>query len=368
MYIFSAGATGGHIIPALAVAESLERKVPRSRIVFIGIGNDIEQKLIASRYKLETVPYAPVLGKGVNGWVDAVRDFNPALRQAMSLYRKYKPDVVIGFGGYPSVIPIVAAKMSNVPRVLHEQNVKVGLANKFLSLFANRIFAVPRAEGFWSKQEVTQLTNPVRSAFTQAPNWQRPAEGTPFLILVVGGSQGAVAVNDAVLAQIDLFQRFNVAVTHVAGWKDYDRVLKAYAAANFERASVHAFVDDLSIGYSRAHLVICRAGAMTAAEVSAAGRPAVYVPLPIAGGHQAENIRHLVQNDAAEIVPQGPDLPQKLGEALEVLLGNPNRLARMGQNARGLSRGGDDMRSSADRIAEALLEIAPQQQAPLETV
>lgn len=358
MFILAAGGTGGHIIPALAVAEALERKVPRSQIVFIGVGTEMEQKLIVPKYTLETVPYVPVLGKGVKGWLQAIQDFNPALREAMAIYRKYKPDVVIGFGGFPSVVPMVAAKMSNVPRMLHEQNVRVGLANKFTSLFANKIFAVPRAEGFWSKQEVTHLLNPVRDSFLKVPNWQQPSDGNPFLVLVVGGSQGAVAVNDAVLAQIDLFKKYNIAVTHVAGWKDYDRVLKAYAAANFERAAVHAFVDDLSVGYARAHLVVCRAGAMTVAEVSACGRPAIYIPLAIAGGHQAENIRHVVQNDAAEALAQGPDLAEKLGQAIEVMVGNPSRLARMGRNARNLSRG-EDNKSSAERIAEAAFELAP---------
>ena len=355
--VFAAGGTGGHIMPALAVAQALCRLGPDYRIVFLGTGKEIEKRLvIGAGFPLIAVPSAPWAGRGLAGVVKCLLTIPRALVSVLRVCRREQPDVVVGFGGYPSVVPFIAAWLCRIPCILHEQNVEVGLANRLLSLFATRLFSVIGAHGFWSTRPVRELPNPVRLAFSSIPAWQHPAPGEGYRLLVVGGSQGAVTLNDAVLGCLDVLDRHNVEIAHQAGELDLERLTKAYSAAKYRHVRVVPFFDDIVREYEACHLVICRAGALTVAEVGAAGRPAIFVPLRIARGHQAENAKFLVRAGAARLIEQNTTTVSALRKELEGLLADPALLSQMARASRELAVAAG--RPAAEIIAEEICVLA----------
>lgn len=357
MSIFlAAGGTGGHIFPALAVAEELERMGHES--LFLGVGRELEAKLVGgANRRLETIPFVPVAGGGPLAVLRLGFAFLPALVRALRIFRCEKPSALLAFGGYPSFIPMVAAFLLGVPRAIHEQNGKVGLANRMLSLLANRTFAVPGATGFFASVErrVEPVPNPVRRSFYAIPDWEPPKNGEPFRILVVGGSQGARAINDAVARLAPAFRERQMALVHQTGASDEARIRRAYEEAGFTNARVLPFIENIVEEYAAAHLVICRAGAMTAAEVSAAGRPAIFVPLVIARAHQQENIRHLVEGGGALMLEQNAGLGEALENTLFRLLPDSDKLRTIARLARDASRLGES--SSAEYLASQMIAL-----------
>lgn len=343
-------------MPALAVAEELKRLAPDTVIEFVGTGRPLEAKLIGGAgYRAHVISFVPVSGGGVRGLLRMVLRAPAALIATCRLFKQFAPDAVMGFGGYPAAMPLVTAMILRVPRVIAEANVQTGIANKLLSAIAHRVFAVPGAEDFLNKRSLVHLPNPVRRSFLQVPEWHYdPAK--PFRILIVGGSQGAVSLNRAVLEAAPALRGRNVSIVHQAGESDHARVAEAYRALGFTEVSVRAFIDSIVDEYRDAQIVICRAGAMTAAEVSAAGRPAIFVPLPIAGGHQAENVRHLIASDAAFLLDQNEALGERLAELLPQLIDDRSRLAAVAARARAAAytEGG----SAGEVIARELLRLS----------
>ncbi len=316
--LIAAGGTGGHIVPAITLADELNT-AGVSEVVFVGVGKELEKKLVeGAGYQLEILPFVPVLGGGVGGLIKFFFTLPGAILKGIKLFRSIKPQLVIGFGGFPSFVPIVVAWLLRIPRVLFEQNVKVGLANKILSLFADKLFAVPRASGFWSKKEVQYVGNPVRKDFYSLSPYKLPKSDEPFRLLVVGGSQGAKSLNSYILNTIPLFKKQNAIVWHQTGKLDYERVNTTYKKSEFKTEKLTPFIDNMAKAYEWAHLVVSRAGAMSVAEVMASGRPAIFVPLQIAAGHQRENI------------PEGEaivaETEEELQQELTKLLLNPANL------------------------------------------
>lgn len=360
--VIGAGGTGGHIFPAIAVAQALQAQSPEVNIHFIGVGSEIEHKLLDSLpYTHHEIAFRPVVGKGIFGLIRFALSLPQALWRGVSLYRSIRPSAVICFGGYPSFIPMLAATVLRLPRVLHEQNVKVGLANKALSLFAKRIFAARGAKGFWgrgfwSSTPVVHLSNPVREKLSRVPDLEIPTSEEALRVFIMGGSQGAVSLNSAVLELAPFFLERNIKVIHQTGKVDFERVTKAYQDAGIEDAEVYAFIEDIEKVYSQSHLIICRAGAMTVAEVSATGRPAIYVPLPISSGHQKQNVLPLLEAGAARMEEHGENLVRTLQAQVDAFLKNPSELLSIGKKARAFARVGDQ--TSAELIAAQLLELS----------
>ena len=359
--LLAAGGTGGHIMPALAVAEELKRLAPETVVEFVGTGRPLEEKLIGGAgYRAHIIPFVPVAGGGPRALLRMLARAPSAILATRRLYRELSPTAVMGFGGYPAVMPIVTAALSGVPRVIAEANVQVGIANKVLSIIANRVYAVPGAEDFLRKGAVVHLPNPVRRSFLDLPDWQYRSDNNSgddrFRILVVGGSQGAVSLNRAILHAAPALRELRVSIVHQSGEGDFESVRKGYQDLGMHDVEVRTFIDSISEEYRLAQLVICRAGAMTAAEVSAAGRPAIFVPLPIAGGHQAENVRHLVAADAAILLEQNEELSGRLAKLLPELVRDPVRLRELATNARRAAyvEGG----SAGEVIAKELLRLS----------
>lgn len=351
-YIFVAGGSGGHVFPAIAVAEALSRLDTEANIRFIGVGTPIERKLLEKTlWSYDIVRSVAVRGRGGVGLLRLLWTFPSSFLTARKRIADHQPKVVIGFGGYPSVIPLLAARSLGIPCVLQEQNQDVGLANKLLSLFVSKIFAVRGAEGFLSAQSVERSSNPVRSIFSEIPNWSKDSIDTAPCIVVLGGSQGAVSLNTEILSLVPMLKQRGVQLIHQSGERDYPRLKNAYKEHDYA-VEIFPFIEDIASYYRKAHLLICRAGAMTIAEVSESGRPAIYIPLPIAGGHQGKNAEQLVAANAAVVLEHGPELHSKLNNTIERLLDNPDELQKMAFNAREFSQEGGDPASI--RIANFL--------------
>ncbi|OVE79942.1 undecaprenyldiphospho-muramoylpentapeptide beta-N-acetylglucosaminyltransferase [bacterium J17] len=356
----AAGGTGGHVIPAIAVAEALREERPELECIFIGTGQELEHKLVkASGFDLVVLPALPFVGGGVLGKLRYLLYLPMGLFMASKLLVERKVDAVLGFGGYPSVMPSLAAKLLRKPLFIHEQNVAAGAANKLLGLLAKIVFAVPGARGFLRKNNLVYFGNPVRKSFTLAPKWEAPSADISIKLLVTGGSQGAVSLNSAVISLLDRLEeeaelKDRVELLHQVGNRDFDRVAAIYRERGRGRFRAVPFVEDMASAYADCDLVISRAGAMTVAEILASKRPAVFVPLPIAGGHQARNVEKLAEVGACKMLPQDEQLEQNLSDLVISLLRSPAQLEEMVDAMSDLVE--LDPCMAAERISKRILE------------
>ncbi len=325
-----AGGTGGHIYPGLAVADALRDR--GWKVVWMGNPEGMEARIVpASGYEVAWVRFAALRGKGLLRKLLLPLNLLRGFAQAFGQIRRVKPDVVLGMGGYVTFPGGMMASLLGRPVVVHEQNSVAGLANKVLAGVADRVvtgFPDVLKKGEW-------LGNPVRADITAvAPPAERFAgRSGPLRVLVVGGSLGATALNETVpqaLALLDPAER--PLVTHQAGTKQIDALRAGYQAAHVD-GELLPFIDDMADRYADADLVICRAGALTVAELAAAGVASVLVPYPHAvDDHQTGNARFLAEAGAAVLMPQTELTPQRLAALLQKM--NRERLLAMAVKAR----------------------------------
>lgn len=345
-----AGGTGGHVYPALAVAEALRGR--GHEIVWMGAPDSFESRAVAPHgIPIETIAVSGLRGKGLGKLAKAPLLVWRAVAQALAALRRQQPQVVLGMGGFAAGPGGLAARLLRLPLVIHEQNAAAGLTNRCLARIASHVLqAFPGT--FRSAQTVG---NPVRPAIAALPAPALRGIGThaPLRLLVLGGSQGARALNERVpeaLAQLP--PDIRPQVRHQAG-RTLDVARAAYARAGVE-AQVEAFIDDMPAAYAAADLVVCRAGASTIAELCAAGCAALLVPFPFAvDDHQTCNGAYLTEAGAAVLVQERELDAARLAAELRVLLGDPARLAAMAAAAR--ARAWPD---ATDAIVAALLSAA----------
>lgn len=349
----AAGGTGGHIIPALALAEELKSR--GFTVFFIGTGKVIERKLVSEAgYELVVLPFAAVLGKGFSGVIRFISIVPLAVFKTFILYFRKKPKVVVGFGGYPAFLPVLIAFFMRIPRIIHEQNVQVGLANKILSIISNQVFSVKRAKGFFvNVSRVQQIGNPVRKAFFQIPDWKMPERAENFNLLVLGGSQGAAKINEALVEIAEFLKEKKINLIHQTGEKDFIKVTYWYKKINYSQAQTFKFIDDIVQRYQKTHLIISRAGAMSVAEIVASGRPAIFIPLQIAKAHQRDNINFLRENKAAIMLEQDERLGAVLKETISQLLANFELLEQMAKKTREFSL--QEGQTATEKLAQAVI-------------
>ncbi len=345
------GGTGGHIFPALAVADELKSR--GWTLVFLGAEGGMETKLVPQHgYTLETLPMRGMRGNGLRRWLSLPWMLARALAGAATVIFRHRPDVSVGFGGYTGFPGGLMTRLLFKPLVIHEQNSVAGLTNRLLSRLASRtLFAFPAA--FPGREGL--VGNPVRAAIAAvpAPEARFAGRSGPLRVLVVGGSLGAQALNEALpaaLARLPATQRPQV--THQAGAKAIDALRAAYAAVKVN-ADCRSFIDDMASEYAQADLVICRAGALTVAELAAVGVGSVLVPYPHAvDDHQTGNARYLADAGAARLWPQGELNAEALADWLAAL--TRERCLEMAQAARRMA-----LTDAASKVADVCAELAP---------
>ena len=337
--LLAGGGTGGHVFPALAVAEEL---VARGWTVsFTGSPTGLEARLVAERgLPFHPLAAKPLLGRGLFGKVQALTTVAGSGAAAASLIRRLGANVVVGTGGYVSAPAVIGARLSGRPVLLLEPNARAGVANRWLSRFATAAAVGYRDTINDLKCPCTVTGIPVRQAFFSVP--EMPAMSPAPRLLVLGGSQGAQQINQALpAAALRLFERWpELRIVHQAGAKNLDAARAAYAEAGLSEPQVEVvpFLDDVAGAMARSHLLVSRAGAITVAEICAAGRPALLVPLAIAQAHQVDNARLLTEAGGGEMLRSDELSAERLGDLLLAMLEDGPRLARMGQAARALAR------------------------------
>jgi UDP-N-acetylglucosamine--N-acetylmuramyl-(pentapeptide) pyrophosphoryl-undecaprenol N-acetylglucosamine transferase len=351
-----AGGTGGHVFPGLAVAEALRAR--SVGVVWLGTRRGLEARLVpAHGIEIEWISIAGLRGKGAGAWLAAPFRLALALGQAFAALRRRRPSAVIGLGGFVSGPGGIAARLTGRPLLIHEQNAVAGTANRALARFAQRIYeAFPGS--FPSGLPAECIGNPVRESIAALPPpAQRFAarEGARLRLLVLGGSQGARALNrvlPAALALLDSAARPEV--RHQAG-SAHAETQAAYAQAGVE-ARVDAFIDDMAEAYGWADFVVARAGALTISELAAAGLGAVLVPYPHAtDDHQSRNAEHMTAAGAALAIPERELDAMRLAREIERLAADRARVLAMAEAARGMARLG-----AAERLADACMDLAEQ--------
>jgi UDP-N-acetylglucosamine--N-acetylmuramyl-(pentapeptide) pyrophosphoryl-undecaprenol N-acetylglucosamine transferase len=352
--LIAGGGTGGHLYPGLAVARELLRRRPDAVVSFAGTARGIEARVIpATEFTLDVIRSAGLKGKSLAARLRGAATLLPSLLDAWRLVSKRRPSVVVGVGGYSSGPVVLVAALRSVPTMVLEQNAAPGLTNRLLARVV-RAAAVTYEESvphFFGKAIVTG--NPARAEFFAVAD--RPATSTGRHVLILGGSQGAHAINMAfVAAAAGIAGRVpGLTIAHQTGVRDLDAVCAAYAAAGIA-ARAEAFFDPVVDEVAKADLVICRAGATTLAELAAAGRPAVLVPFAAAtDDHQKKNAMAVASVHAAMMIEEHDLGPARLTDAVASLLLDPDALGRMRQAMRGLAKP-----AAATAIAQRIEELA----------
>ena len=352
--LIAAGGTGGHIYPGLAVAQEFAARHADAEISFVGTERGLEGRIIGDAgFEVHLLRAEPLRGGSLLRKAKAALALFPALSDARRLLKKVQPDAVVGVGGYISGPLLLSAARQGIPTLILEPNYDPGLANKWLARFVDRAAVAweDTAQHFRGKAFVSG--NPIRPEIAAVPdvepaatipgpagNDPSPGEATAgrgaratINVLLFGGSQGSRALNDAMIAALPHLPNGAVEITHQTGPNDLDRVRTAYAESNLP-ARVEPYLPSMGEEYARCHIAVCRAGATTCAELAAAGRGAILVPLELAGGHQRHNAEALQREGAAIIIEEANLDGPKLAATLAELAENPDRYVQMGAQAR----------------------------------
>jgi len=356
--ILAAGGTGGHMVPAHALAAELT-----SRGIGVALITDDRGARIPGLFDGVPVHILPAgrLGGGPLGWLKALGAVIRGRRQARALYREFRPDAVVGFGGYPAFPALLAASASNIPTILHEQNAVLGRVNRLLAGEAEAIAtAYPEVERLKAahRGKVALVGNPVRESVKRLGEAPLPPfdEVAPLKLLITGGSQGASILGTVVPAGLGALEpsiRHRLQVVQQCRPDDIVTVRASYAELKIP-AELMTYITDMPAKLAEAHLVIARAGASTIAELTAAGRPAILVPLPSAtDDHQTANAREMARAGGARMIAQHDFTPDMLARQIEALAQDPEALANAA--ARSLSVGrpnaASDLADLVERIA-----------------
>jgi UDP-N-acetylglucosamine--N-acetylmuramyl-(pentapeptide) pyrophosphoryl-undecaprenol N-acetylglucosamine transferase len=355
--LIAGGGTGGHLYPGIAVARAWLRCGPDYSVLFVGTKRGVEARVLPREgLPLETISVAGILGKSVFYKAGAVFMLVKGIIQSMGIVGRFRPNIVLGVGGYASAPAVVASWMKRRPIVLMEQNAMPGMTNRLLSRLAKRVaVGLPGAEKYFPAEKVAETGLPLREEVSKSePRPESFWEG-PLRVLVFGGSQGAHAINSAVAGALHHLGEAarNIQFVHQTGEADLERTRKAYAETGVEGEAA-SFLYDMGERYRWAHVAVARAGAMTVAELSAMGVPALLVPLPTsAHGHQEANARFLAERGAARIILQSDLTGESLAGFLKEMAGDREKLAEMSRRALGLAG-----RDASGQVADICRELA----------
>jgi len=355
-FIISGGGTGGHIFPAIAIANELKRIDPHSDILFIGAKGRMEmQKVPEAGYKIK--------GLWISGLQRKISYKNLLLpvKWVYSVYaslriiKTYKPDVVVGVGGYASAAIVFAASIKGIPILLQEQNSFAGLTNKWLSKKANKIcVAYPEMEKFFPSHKIVYTGNPIRQDLIEKAIDKKEAkhrlglDTSKSLLFVTGGSLGAKMLNESVVKNLELLKENNIQLI----WQTGSFYFNQYKTMGGEAVLVQEFVKNMDLVYSAADLILCRAGALTISEICALGKASVLIPSPyVAEDHQTHNALSLANRDAAILIKDQNAIQEAVPKCVE-LLSNMEQRDKLGRNALALGRP-----NAAHEIASEIIKL-----------
>ena len=353
--VIAGGGTGGHLFPGIAVAKELDNRFENAEILFV-IGRERKESNILSNYgyQARSIDVEGLKGRGWKKVVSVLFKLPKSIWQSASVINEFSPDLVLGMGGYSSGPMCLAAKFLGIPTAIHEQNSYPGLTNRLLSRLVDRVFiSLEESRMHFRGGSVFLTGNPVREELFSDRRVERK-EGDRFTILVVGGSQGARAINEAVAESLLYLNRKgkNPEVIHQTGDKDYIRVKDDYRARG-TKVEVTPFIQDMTKAYKRADIVVSRAGATTIFELAALGKPSVLIPYPYAANqHQEINARSLVRAGGAEMILQKDLTGERLARLLAGYMDERSALKRMGEQARKMGR-----RDAAKIIVDQLMDV-----------
>ena len=336
--LLAGGGTGGHLFPAVALAQLLLKQDENSAVQFVGTERGLEQRLLPKLgLPLATVDMVGVVGRGWRGKMELLPKLIKSLGQAKKILTDFRPDLVVGVGGYASVPVLLMAKMTGIPYLIHEQNAIPGLSNKLLGKWAKSICLsfTDSGSGF-DRSKILVTGNPLRQGLNTVPA-EIPLPGK---LLVFGGSRGARAINQVVVEMLPLMADWTTKpeILHQTGDADFSQVQQAYRDAGFDPQQVVPFIDDMASAYAEASLVVCRAGATTLAELTACRRAAILIPFPhAAGDHQTANASALAAAGAAKLLPQSELSAEKLAVLVRELLDDRDKIKIMAKRGQRLS-------------------------------
>ena len=337
--MIAAGGTGGHIYPGIAVANEILRRDASSEVLFVGTSRGLETKIVPENgFQLALIHSVGLKNVGVKGKIKGLMTLPRSFIEARRLLKEFRPSVVVGAGGYVSGPVLMMAVVMGVPTLVMDSNALPGFTNRRLAKFVDRAaLTFQEALPFFGKKG-TVTGNPVRKEFFEVKPKERNGQTS---VLVFGGSQGARAINNAMIGALDHLNgtRETMRVVHQTGEADFEKVRTAYSDHGWESADVRPYISDMMHEFERANILICRAGATTCAEIAAAGKAAIMIPLPTAADdHQRKNAEAMQNAGAAKMIIQDQLSPEGLASALAELSNSPETIAKMEHAAKNLSR------------------------------
>ncbi len=348
--VVAGGGTGGHLFPGIAVAEEFLARDKKNEALFVGTERGIEARILPRLgFRLAIISAAGIRGKSAFSQIKGLAMLLYGYAQARRILKEFRPDRVLGVGGYASGPVVLAAGGMRIRRFIHEQNAIPGFTNKFLARFSEQVFvSLEESEQFFPWEKTLLTGNPIRkeilAAFAQGGNGAQHAERNtqhdPIRLLVFGGSAGAHSINQALVAALPFLSRYRerLVITHQTGENDLAEVREGYGRMGF-RAEAIPFIDSMAAAYRVADLIVCRAGATTVAEVTACGKPCIFIPYPYAvDDHQRRNAEALLKKGAGFMLLDRELSGESLARMIMDLIDNPERIAEAGRNARTLAR------------------------------
>ena len=338
--MIAGGGTGGHIYPAIAIAQEFVARDPKRRVVFVGTQYGLEKTIVPKAgFPLEFISAGGLKGKGGLDLIKNLACLPVGFAQAWVVVGRHRPNVVLGVGGYASGPVLLAARMQGIPTAIHEQNAFPGLANRTLAKFVKAVaVAFPDAGSRMKRADAVVTGNPIRKEFFEAS--RHPAPGTRHRLLIFGGSQGSHVLNEAMSGALLFLARLKdrLTIVHQTGAKELDQVRQAYRTSAFADARVVPYLDPIVDEIAAADVVVSRAGAMTIGELAAVGRAAILIPFAAAtNNHQELNARVVEKAGGAVVITESQLTPEKLAMTISEILSDAARVARMGAAARSLA-------------------------------
>jgi UDP-N-acetylglucosamine--N-acetylmuramyl-(pentapeptide) pyrophosphoryl-undecaprenol N-acetylglucosamine transferase len=354
--VIAGGGTGGHLYPGIALAKALKRNDMDIEITFVGTRQGIESKILPREgFNLKTILSSGLLGKkGLRKWTSLCK-LPIGTAQSMCFLIRNRPNLAVGVGGYASAPLVFSAWLLRIPILIHEQNAFPGMANKWLGKIADKVaISFEESKRFFPNNKVEVTGNMISEELCRPREEFPPSSKDPFSILILGGSQGAHSINMAMIETLDLLadRKGDIHITHQTGEADYESIKNMYKAKGFT-ADVQAFITNMPVRYRLASLVICRSGATTLAEITAAGRVSVLIPFPYAThNHQEHNARVVEAANAGELILDSEVSGERLAQSIKRAMDEPDQIQEMEDNSYGLGN-----RDATEKVREICMEL-----------